>query len=64
MDKSAEMKVAMPWVDKGTESIGFTEYPLERTHRQQARGWGIRGTNVKKKLKNKMVGGMRTNAFA
>jgi hypothetical protein len=48
MDKSAEMKVAMPWVDKGTESIGFTEYPLEKTHRQQARGWGIRGTNVKK----------------
>lgn len=27
------------------------------------RGWGIRGTNVRIKFKNKMIGDMRTNAY-
>jgi hypothetical protein len=50
MDESAEMKVAIPRVGNGTGSISFADSPLERTRSPKSE-LGIRGTNVKKKVK-------------
>jgi hypothetical protein len=62
MDKSAEIKVTIPRVDNGTESISFVESRLENTtaDKRAENPWNM---CHKKKLKNKMVGDMRTNAY-
>jgi hypothetical protein len=50
MDKSAEMKVTIPRVDKGTESVGFTESPLEKTRSLISEGLGNPWNECQKKV--------------